>query len=151
MTTTCTRKMTLDAGHRVPGHQGQCRNLHGHTYTVEVTVEGVVADDGMIVDFGILKTVMMDEVHARWDHAFLVWDHDDAARMALATDATWKVAVLPDPPTAENLAASAAALIAPRLGEAGVAVVRVVVWETPNCKATWEPDVPDPSEEVMPA
>jgi 6-pyruvoyltetrahydropterin/6-carboxytetrahydropterin synthase len=96
--------MTLDAGHRVPGHQGQCRNLHGHTYTVEVTVEGQVADDGMIVDFGILKTVMMDEVHARWDHAFIGWEYDGEARAALATNPDWKAWWMARPPTAENLA-----------------------------------------------
>lgn len=138
MTTTCTRKMTLDAGHRVPGHQGQCRNLHGHTYTLEVTVEGAIADDGMIVDFGVLKTVMMEEVHARWDHAFLAWEYDGPVREALAADPAWKVWWMPRPPTAENLAEHAADLMQLRLVDAGVRVVRVVVWETPNCFATWE-------------
>lgn len=137
MTATCTRRMTFDAGHRVPGHAGQCRNLHGHTYTVETTVEGPVADDGMIVDFGVLKAVLTAFVHDPWDHAFLLWRLDDAGRCALATDPTWKVAVLDVVPTAENLAAEVAHRICSAL--APLIVTRVEVWETPNCRGTWTP------------
>lgn len=139
MSTTVTRRITLDAGHRVPGHLGQCRNLHGHTYTIEATVEGDVPADGMVIDFGVLKDALIEEVHQSWDHAFLVHKLDTLARKALAVEPTWKVAVLDEPPTAENLAAEVACLIGPRLATAGVQLVRVVVHETPNCWACWEP------------
>lgn len=139
--TTCTRRMTLDAGHRVPGHgggQGQCASPHGHTYTVEVTVAGDVAADGMILDFGILKVAMMEEVHAYWDHAFLVWDQDETMLAALATDPTWKIARLSLPPTAENLAYLAGVAVSKRLLPEGIQVTRVRVQETPNCYAEVE-------------
>lgn len=138
MSTTATRRITLDAGHRVPGHLGQCRNLHGHTYTIEATVAGDVPADGMVIDFGVLKLALMEEVHQEWDHAFLVHRLDTTARTALATDPTWKVAVLEQPPTAENLAAEVACMIGPRLRAEGVELIRVVVYETPNCWACWE-------------
>ena len=36
---TITRKLEFDAGHRIPDHTSQCRNLHGHRYTVEITLK----------------------------------------------------------------------------------------------------------------
>ena len=37
---TITRKLEFDAGHRIPDHKSQCRNLHGHRYTLEITLTG---------------------------------------------------------------------------------------------------------------
>ena len=54
---TITRKLEFDAGHRIPDHKSQCRNLHGHRYTLEITLVGAVidvegsSDNGMIMDF----------------------------------------------------------------------------------------------------
>jgi 6-pyruvoyltetrahydropterin/6-carboxytetrahydropterin synthase len=131
-----TRRLTLDAGHRVPGHQGKCRNLHGHTYTVEVTAEGEVPEDGMVLDFGVVKEVMVEHV-GRWDHAFLVWEGDAEVLKALDVDPSWQRIITPWPPTAENLARLAAILLYPDLASHGIALVEVRVWETPNCFATW--------------
>ena len=41
---TITRKLEFDAGHRIPDHKSQCRNLHGHRYTLEITLTGAVID-----------------------------------------------------------------------------------------------------------
>jgi 6-pyruvoyltetrahydropterin/6-carboxytetrahydropterin synthase len=41
---TITRKLEFDAGHRIPDHKSQCRNLHGHRYTLEITLTGKVID-----------------------------------------------------------------------------------------------------------
>ena len=131
-----TRSLTLDAGHRVPGHQGKCRNLHGHTYRVDVTVEGDVPDDGMVLDFGIVKEAMNDAL-GDWDHAFLVWQGDHDVRRALDVDPSWRRVEIPWPPTAENLARYAAVLLYPRLADRGVTLVEILIHETPNCFATW--------------
>lgn len=138
--TVIARRLTLDAGHRVPGHQGQCRNLHGHTYTIEVEVAGPVPRDGMVIDFGVVKAVMVAELHDPWDHAFLLWRQDEDARVALAVDPTWKVAILDLPPTAENLALIAAQRLSGPLATHGVTLSAVTVWETPNCWARWDQD-----------
>ncbi|RDS98986.1 6-carboxytetrahydropterin synthase QueD, partial [Burkholderia contaminans] len=39
-----TRKLEFDAGHRIPDHRSQCRNLHGHRYVLEVTLRGDLVD-----------------------------------------------------------------------------------------------------------
>jgi 6-pyruvoyl tetrahydropterin synthase/QueD family protein len=60
---TITRKLEFDAGHRIPDHKSQCRNLHGHRYTLEITLVGAVidvegsSDNGMIMDFSDIKSI----------------------------------------------------------------------------------------------
>ena len=51
--TSVTRCFTFEAAHQLPWHPGKCRNLHGHGYRLEVTVEGPVNDDGMVLDFAV--------------------------------------------------------------------------------------------------
>ena len=60
---TITRKLEFDAGHRIPDHKSQCRNLHGHRYVLEITLVGNVidqegnSDNGMIMDFSEVKAL----------------------------------------------------------------------------------------------
>lgn len=88
---TISKTIEFDAGHRVPTHAGQCRSPHGHRYKVTVRVSGRVVPDldlasesGMVTDFAFLKDTMMRLVHKTYDHAFIVWEKDDAMRGALA-------------------------------------------------------------------
>ncbi len=48
----------FDAAHFLPGYQGKCANLHGHTYKVEVVIEGSVGEKGFVMDFYDLKKVL---------------------------------------------------------------------------------------------
>src|SRR5471030_2446561 len=73
---TITRKLEFDAGHRIPDHKSQCRNLHGHRYTLEITLTGQVisvegnSDNGMIMDFSDIKALAKEHLVDVWDHAF---------------------------------------------------------------------------------
>ena len=51
MRTRVTRSFTFEAAHRLPWHGGRCRDLHGHGYRLEVTVEGPVDANGVVIDF----------------------------------------------------------------------------------------------------
>ena len=52
---TCTRRIQFCAGHRVMGHEGKCRNLHGHNYVVFVTAQADELDSvGRVIDFSVL-------------------------------------------------------------------------------------------------
>jgi 6-pyruvoyltetrahydropterin/6-carboxytetrahydropterin synthase len=57
----------FDAAHSLPGYQGKCARLHGHTYQVEMVVEGDVGENGFVIDFyqlkNILATVLQDLDH----------------------------------------------------------------------------------------
>ncbi len=48
----------FDAAHSLPGYQGKCANLHGHTYKAEVVVEGAVGANGFVMDFYDLKRIL---------------------------------------------------------------------------------------------
>ena len=56
-----TTRLEFDAGHRIPNHKSQCRNLHGHRYVLEITLSGdiitqkEVSEDGMVMDFSDVK------------------------------------------------------------------------------------------------
>lgn len=84
---TCTKRVELDAGHRVPNHESKCANLHGHRYAVELTVVGGLrtegAETGMVMDFGRISTLLKEEVHDCHDHALLLYVEDPVLAMVL--------------------------------------------------------------------
>lgn len=68
-----TKTFTFDSCHHLPFHQGKCKNLHGHTYTLEVTIEGSLVREetpeyGMITDFANLKDIVKRIVVDKYDH-----------------------------------------------------------------------------------
>lgn len=137
-----TKIVEFDAGHRVPSHNGKCRNAHGHRYRVEATLRGPVhvargrTDDGMVADFSVVKSLMMRDIHDEWDHAFLVWNRDELMmRALLCLGGDHRSVVLGFVPTAENLACEAFRRLDASLREEfneELALVRVRVYETPG-------------------
>ncbi len=141
---TITRKLEFDAGHRIPDHKSQCRNLHGHRYTLEITLVGEVieeegsSDNGMIMDFSDVKALAKTHLVDVWDHAFLVYAKDTAVRNFLATIPDHKTVVIDKIPTVENLARTAfdtlRTVYNDRYGT-GLRLHKLVLHETPNCWA----------------
>ena len=86
---TSARQIEIEAGTRVPHHNSQCRNLHGHRWKIVGHVESpeLVApdtkrpDSGMVVDFGVIKQALMEQIHNRFDHRLILW-----GQAALVTD-----------------------------------------------------------------
>lgn len=62
------RIFTFDAAHHLPGYDGCCSRVHGHTYKLEIVLEGDKKNDGMIMDFAILKKIVKEEVLDKLDH-----------------------------------------------------------------------------------
>jgi 6-pyruvoyltetrahydropterin/6-carboxytetrahydropterin synthase len=142
-----TRRLEFDAGHRIPDHRSQCRNMHGHRYVLEITLEGDVvqkpgaSENGMLMDFSEIKAIAQAHIVDLWDHAFLVYEGDTAVRTFLESLPGHKTVVLDRIPTVENLAAIAFERLAPRYrGEYGNALrlTHVRLFETPNCWADFE-------------
>jgi 6-pyruvoyltetrahydropterin/6-carboxytetrahydropterin synthase len=95
-------------------------------------------EDGMVMDFGEVKTIAKRLVVDAWDHAFLVWKNDKQIVDFLATIADHKTVLMDTVPTAENLAACAFKILAPAYLDAygrRVRLERVRLYETPNCWA----------------
>jgi 6-pyruvoyltetrahydropterin/6-carboxytetrahydropterin synthase len=141
---TITRKLEFDAGHRIPDHKSQCRNLHGHRYTLEITLVGAIiesegnSDNGMIMDFSDVKALARQHLVDVWDHAFIVYEKDEAVRQFLASLPDHKTVVIDRIPTVENLAQVAfnilKAAFTDRFGT-GLHLHKLVLHETPNCWA----------------
>ncbi len=141
---TITRKMEFDAGHRIPDHNSQCRNLHGHRYTLQITLVGEVvkqdgvSDNGMIMDFSDIKSLAQEYLVGLWDHAFLVYQNDLVVKDFLLTLPGHKTVVIDRVPTVENLAQIAFDTLKEvyhdRYGRT-LALQKVTLYETPNCWA----------------
>lgn len=141
---TITRKLEFDAGHRIPDHKSQCRNLHGHRYTLEITLTGQVitaegnSDNGMIMDFSDVKSIAKEHLVDVWDHAFLVYEKDTAVKEFLASLPNHKTVVIDRIPTVENLAAVAFGILKAAFKDrygTGLHLHKLVLHETPNCWA----------------
>ena len=143
-TIAITRRLEFDAGHRLPNHKSQCRNIHGHRYALEITLSAEViheegaADDGMVMDFGDIKRIANEKLVDLWDHAFLVYCGDKVMVDFLAAISGHKTVILDVVPTAENLAQAAFTILREayhdRFGHV-LALTRVRLYETPNCWA----------------
>jgi len=104
----------FSAAHHLRDYDGQCANLHGHNYVVEITVQGEALDEaGMLIDFSVLKCAC-DEILDRFDHAYLNELPEFADRNV----------------TSENLAATICHQLDERLDAPGVGVFEVKLYET---------------------
>ncbi|HVZ38389.1 MAG TPA: 6-pyruvoyl tetrahydropterin synthase family protein [Candidatus Kapabacteria bacterium] len=99
-----------EMGHRLPFHEGGCRNIHGHSYRLQVVAEGMLDEHGMVIDYFDLKEIV-EPLVATLDHAFLC-DANDTAMLDFFAQNPLKHVVVPFLTTAENLAGWFAAEIA---------------------------------------
>jgi len=110
-----TKKFTFEMAHALDGYDGKCANMHGHSYHMEVTVEGDVADNtesGMLLDFHTIKELVQRTIIDRFDHA-LVLKND--SRMAAMAKGQPNLVEVPFNPTTENLLLHFANLVKPQL------------------------------------
>jgi 6-pyruvoyltetrahydropterin/6-carboxytetrahydropterin synthase len=136
-----TRRLEFDAGHRIPNHNSQCKHLHGHRYTIEITLSGDVittegvSEQGMVMDFSDVKRIAKERVVDMWDHAFLVYRGDKVVLDFLNTLPGHKTVVMEVIPTAENLAKVAFDLLVSAYRDTygnHLQLERVRLYETPN-------------------
>jgi 6-pyruvoyltetrahydropterin/6-carboxytetrahydropterin synthase len=135
---SCTRILEFDAAHRVVNHESKCATLHGHRYKIEITAVANELDTiGRVIDFSVLKAKIGGWLDENWDHTTIVFKDDRPVVDALFFLPRFKDPFVADwNPTAENMARFLATELCPTLLKGtGIAVNKVVVWETPNCKA----------------
>lgn len=132
------RKHEIHAGHRVYGHQGKCRNLHGHSYVFHFhCVSEELNELGMVVDFSIIKSTLCQWLEDNYDHRMLLWEQDPCAKQLLAIDSS--VVIVPYNPTAENIAKHVLTEVAPQLlAGTQIKLNKIVLEETSKCSASCE-------------
>ena len=132
------KEFRWEMGHRLPLHDGACRNLHGHSYKLVVELEGDPDPaTGMVVDFQDVSAAVKPFV-AELDHCFLVQD-SDAELLAYLRRNDLKHTVIPFPSTVENLCRMFAAKLDAFLARhAAARALRITIFETPTSSATLE-------------
>lgn len=141
----------ISCGHRVVGHEGKCRHLHGHNYRVHFVCEADALDDvGRVIDFGEIKSRLCMWLEEEWDHKFLAWDEDKLMEGIFVEvnnflededSRMFRESIVPVPfnPTAENMAQYLIEVIGPQqLGGTGIRLVEVSIEETSKCSVTVE-------------
>ena len=103
-----TRSFSFEMAHALEGHDGKCKNIHGHSYKLKVTVRGNPRNDkrspknGMLIDFGDLKAIVNHRICDVFDHALVLKDDSDILSM-IQDQKNLKIIPVPYPPTCENL------------------------------------------------
>ena len=126
--------------HALYGYDGLCKNIHGHSYRLWVTVIGNILEDessvknGMVLDFSILKKIVKPEIVDKYDHSLVLNGNSPHSNIDLT--AFEKVFHLPYQPTSENLVLDFVKIIKKKLPE-NVKLHKVILSETANSFAEW--------------
>ena len=128
----------FEAAHSLPNHPGACKNLHGHSYELDVCVNAkTLNDQGMVMDFGDLKRIVQREIIDEFDHSVVLKKESLLALTLMHSDQ--KLVLLDNDPTAENMVGLFANRLMSALPE-GIHVHFLKLWETSTSYALWEND-----------
>lgn len=128
--------------HALWGYDGPCRNVHGHSYKLFVTLigkpEGASGNpkNGMVIDFGDLKKIVKTRVVDVFDHTLLVSSKEEGDRLGAMRGMFGNVVVVEYQPTCENLVADIAERLIPHLPE-GTLLHNLKLYETSTSYAEW--------------
>lgn len=107
-----TKEFTFEAAHSLEGYDGACREIHGHSYRLMVTVKGEPSVDpydpkqGMVMDFGLLKRIVGEQIISQMDHAFVVRRTEQGESLRRMLEDRYDNIVMVDyQPTCENMLA----------------------------------------------
>ena len=141
-----TKEFSFESAHALWGYDGKCREVHGHSYRLFVTIKGEpIADEqspklGMVMDFGELKAIVAREITDRLDHSFVMRRTEQAEALAAAMGSQFTNVVLVDyQPTCENMLIDFAARLKAALPE-GVKLHSLRLHETATSYAEWFAD-----------
>ena len=138
-----TKQFNFETGHALYGYDGKCRNVHGHSYKLSVTVIGKPITDtshvklGMVIDFGDLKKIVKEEIVDKFDHATVFnknTPHVDLAKEL--TERGHNVILADYQPTSENMVIDFAKKIKSRLPQ-NIQLFSLKLQETDTSFAEW--------------
>jgi len=138
-----TKEFTFETGHALYGHDGKCKNIHGHSYKLSVTIIGNPIKNpndskfGMIMDFSDLKKIIKEEIVNRFDHATIFNKNTPHLELANNLKSMGHNIVLVDyQPTSEMLVLDFADKIKKRLPN-NIKLFSLKLRETGTCYAEW--------------
>ncbi|MDZ7738221.1 MAG: 6-carboxytetrahydropterin synthase [Bacteroidales bacterium] len=140
-----TKEFSFETAHALWNYDGPCRNVHGHSYKLFVTLSGEPMDEpgnpknGMVIDFGDLKKMVKREVVDVFDHSVVISRMGEDERMEALKKMFGNVLLVDYQPTCENLIRDMAARIKSHLPD-GVSLHNLRLYETATSYAEWFAD-----------
>ena len=138
-----TKQFTFETGHALYGYDGKCKNIHGHSYKLSVTVIGQPISDstnvkfGMVIDFGDLKKIIKEEIVDVFDHATVFNKNTPHVELAKDLKSLGHNVLLVDyQPTSEMMVIDFAKKINKRLPH-HISLHSLKLQETDSCFAEW--------------
>ncbi len=138
-----TKEFSFEMAHFLSGYDGSCSNIHGHSYRLFVTVIGQPIQDfaspklGMVVDFGLLKSIVNKGIVSRLDHALVLNNVEEAQTLIpVLREHFKKIDVVDFQPTCENLLLHFVDQIQGEL-PSGVRLHHLKLYETATSFAEW--------------
>ncbi len=138
-----TKQFSFETGHALYGYDGKCRNVHGHSYKLWVTVIGIPINDttnvkyGMVIDFSDLKKIVKEEIVDVFDHATVFNKNTPHVELAKElSDRGHNVLLVDYQPTSEMMTIAFAEKIKNRLPE-NVKLHSLKLQETETSYASW--------------
>ncbi len=138
-----TKQFNFETGHALYGYDGKCKNVHGHSYKLSVTVSGAPITDnshvkyGMVIDFSDLKKIVKEEIVDIFDHATVFNQNTPHIELAKELQARDHHVILVDyQPTSEMMVIDFAAKIKSRLPK-NINLFSLKLQETDTSFAEW--------------
>lgn len=138
-----TKSFTFETAHALYGYDGKCKNIHGHSYKLYVTVKGRPSEDtndvklGMVMDFGDLKEIIKHKIVDVLDHVILLNANSPHKTLGeKLTEEGHQVLMTDYQPSCENMILWMVDVIRPRLPE-DISLVAIKLHETENSYGEW--------------
>ncbi|MCB9426571.1 MAG: 6-carboxytetrahydropterin synthase [Flavobacteriales bacterium] len=138
-----TKQFNFETAHALHGYDGKCKNLHGHSYKLSVTLIGEPIVDktnvkyGMVMDFGDLKTIVNEEIVEVFDHATVFNQNSPHLKLGNELKANGHHVLFVDyQPTTENMLLDFVNKISKRLPE-GIQLHSIRLQETESSYGEW--------------
>lgn len=140
-----TKFFEFEMAHALWNYDGLCKNIHGHSYKLYITVMGEpISDDqnkknGMVIDFGDLKRIVKSEIVDPFDHSLMIYKNAPHAKLLDLKEMYERHHVVDFQPTCENMVV----YIAQKIGQLfpkGIELKTVKLFETANSSAEWNAD-----------
>lgn len=137
-----TKEFKFEMAHALKGYDGPCRNIHGHSYELLVTVIGIPISDetstkkGMVMDFGDLKKIVRQSIIDEFDHALVISRQSVEDVNLLEAEFFGKTILVDYQPTSENMLIDFASRLMP-LMPANIKLHHLLLRETITSYAEW--------------
>jgi 6-pyruvoyltetrahydropterin/6-carboxytetrahydropterin synthase len=137
-----TKRFGFEAAHVLEGYDGLCKNIHGHSYVLFVTLKGHISEDtndpklGMLMDFSSLKQIVNDKIIKIFDHSLMLIDNTSINISSLFNCEDSRIIKLPFQPTCENLVVHFAEIIKSGIPQ-NITLHSLKLYETETSYAEW--------------